>query len=85
MSKACIACPFRDGETIEATQGQNWGCLPSAGEMIEGVEKRGLSLSCHDDNERVCRGLVEAVPEAAFKPIKSHEEWYRNGWEKLAK
>lgn len=85
MSKACIACPFRDGETLEATQGQNWGCLPSMQEMIEGVEKRGLALSCHDNDKEVCRGLIEAKPEAALQPIKVHEDWHRNGWENSSK
>ncbi len=78
-SRACKACPFRDGETTEATQAQNYGCLPSSCEMIQAAKNRGLALSCHDDCTTACKGLVEAVPEAASMPVKSYEDWYYNG------
>lgn len=79
MSKACIACPFRDGESIEATQAQNWGCLPSSHEMIETAKTTDVALSCHDNEKIACRGLVEHMPEAANMAVKAHEDWYRNG------
>ena len=79
-SKACIACPFRDGETMEATQGQNWGCLPSSFEMTQAAQSMGVALSCHDDCKSPCKGLVEAIPEASTMPVKSYSDWYENGW-----
>ena len=79
MNSPCIACPFRDGDTVQATQAQNWGCLPTSHRMVEMVEEEGVALSCHDDNQKACRGLVEVKPEAASLPVKSYEDWYRNG------
>lgn len=77
--KPCQACPFRDGETEEATQAQNLGCLPTQTEMIQGAEEHGQALSCHD-NTRACQGLIQTNPKIATLPIKLYSNWYKNGW-----
>jgi len=74
-SKACVACPFRDGENEEATVGQNYGCLPSAFEMEEMFDKEGVALSCHDNDRAPCRGLAE-VRDVRLRPVKAYSDWY---------
>lgn len=73
----CNACPFNDGITEDATIGQNLGCLPSAGQMIEFFDKNGISISCHENDKKVCRGLCEVRQSAKKKKVKSYSDWYR--------
>jgi hypothetical protein len=78
MKHPCIACPFRDGENEEATQAQNYACLPTAFEMLELFDKQGLATSCHNSKTKPCRGLArERCVQGA--EVKAYEDWYRNG------
>lgn len=77
--KPCIACPFLDGSTHEATQAQNYGCLPTAQEMLQHFDQKGISISCHNRADRKCRGLLAERPEARNKPVRDHVDWLHNG------
>lgn len=74
----CNACPFRDGETLEATQGQNWGCLPSSFDMVKTFDSTGSAFSCHENDKCKCRGLA-AVRDVENAPIKAYTDWCHNG------
>ena len=73
-SKACLCCPFRDGENEEATEYQNLGCLPSSHEMTALFDGRGVAMSCHDNDKIACRGLA-SVRRVAGKPVKAYSDW----------
>ncbi len=77
--KPCIACPFNDGLTDEASQAQNYGCLPSAFDMIQHFDQKGVSISCHNNAHRRCNGLLQERPDAAHKPVRDYSDWYQNG------
>jgi ribosomal protein L32 len=77
-AKACIACPFNDGLTAEATQGQNYGCLPTKQDMLSIFDSRGVAMSCHGC-EKACFGLVERRPGADKAPVLLYDDWYHNG------
>lgn len=72
----CEACPFNDGLTEAATIAQNYGCLPTGRDNIEHFDRHQKSIGCHD-NDRHCRGLLEARPEARKFPIITYPEWYQ--------
>ena len=74
--KPCIACPFNDGLTAEATQGQNYGCLPTPDDMLQ-LAKRGIALSCHDNEKAVCTGLREHA-DVSNCTLLPYCEWYHN-------
>ncbi len=63
--KPCLACPFNDGWTEEATRVQNLGCLPTSGEMLTHFDKTGKAMTCHD-TDKPCRGLCAERPAAAL-------------------
>lgn len=75
--KPCLACPFRDGENEEATMAQNYGCLPTAQEMIDRADQRGEAMSCHNNDRRACSGLARHRDVSGLK-VKAYSEWYRN-------
>lgn len=72
----CVACPFNDGLTEEATVGQNLGCLPTAGQMIDLFDQSGVALSCHKKPKTPCRGLCENRTVPKKVKVKSYEDWY---------
>ena len=72
----CNGCPFRDGETEEATVAQNLGCLPIKSDMIELFDKEGVALSCHSAQHRACSGLSH-VRKTHSKPVLGYDKWYR--------
>jgi len=76
--KPCNGCPFNDGLTDEASQLQNYGCLPTAKEMLDHFDQRGSSISCHGNPDRLCRGLSSMRPEAINHPIRDYSDWYQN-------
>ena len=76
MRKPCSGCPFLDGITDEASQNQNYGCLPSNGDMLRHFDQKGVSISCHRKGDLLCGGLLEHRPEAADKPILDYTNWY---------
>lgn len=71
----CSACPFRDGETEEATRAQNLGCLPSASDMVKLFDENGVALSCHDNKNLACRGLA-SIRDTTNAKVKPYEDWY---------
>lgn len=71
----CISCPFNDGITQEATEAQNWACLPSASEMISTFDQSGIALSCHHDLLNACRGLA-GCRETSGAAVLSYHAWY---------
>lgn len=75
MAGKCDCCPFNDGITEGATQGQNWGCLPTSGEMVQKFDSEGLALSCHENGETACRGLA-SVRNVKNATILKYEDWY---------
>ncbi len=75
MPKPCIACPFNDGLNKEATIAQNWGCLPTASDMIKTLDEEGIALSCHDNNRKACRGLA-SVRDVSDAKVKPYTDWY---------
>ena len=74
----CNGCPFNDGITHEATQAQNYGCLPSSFDMVQHFDENGISISCHMRADRLCRGLAKVRPEATTKPIRDYSDWYHS-------
>ena len=71
----CIACPFNDGITEEATIGQNYGCLPTSQDMIERFDLVGEALSCHENDCLACRGL-SAVRKTGGVTVAPYSGWY---------
>lgn len=72
----CIACPFNDGLTDEATQGQNYGCLPSPTDMLKLWDEQQIALSCHGKQDIACRGLA-ATRNVTNGEILAYGKWYR--------
>lgn len=76
MSSKCQGCPFNDGLTEEACEGQNYGCLPTPQEMISIHERYGVSLSCHDRQHMACVGLAELV-DTSEDEVCAYSDWYQ--------
>lgn len=77
MKHKCLCCPFNDGLNEEATQAQNYGCLPTSDDMIRMFDETGVALSCHENNTVGCNGLRQYTGVSKFSTVKSYEEWYR--------
>ena len=60
---SCVTCPFNAGFTAEGAQAENYGCLPTAMEIVEMKRESGHNLACHDDEGRVCAGLCAVAKE----------------------
>lgn len=75
----CNACPFNDGWNEEATIAQNYGCLPTALDMIDLFQKTGLAMSCHNNDRRACSGLCNHIPESRRATVYPYSQWYQNG------
>lgn len=75
MRKPCNGCPFLDGITDEASQNQNYGCLPTSFDMLQHFDERGVSISCHRKGDLLCGGLLERRPDAINKPIRDQQDW----------
>lgn len=78
MKKACIACPFRDGENEEATQAQNYACLPSWQDMLDYIDTHKRVISCHNNDQIPCIGAAK-YRNVQNIPITPYSEWYRKG------
>lgn len=74
----CSACPFNDGITEEATQGQNYGCLPTKQMMLDLYDFHGIVLSCHDHQNRPCSGLSEKRLCTGL-PVLPYSKWHSDG------
>jgi hypothetical protein len=57
----CGGCPFNAGMTEEAEMAQNYGCLPTPGEVVELKRTTGANWACHSDETKVCAGLCHAA------------------------
>ncbi|MBC8737026.1 hypothetical protein F6X40_09415 [Paraburkholderia sp. UCT31] len=83
LKGSCSACPFNDGRTEQATQGQNYGCLPTAGRLIRLKKRTGLNWACHDDESKVCAGLCHAAKEHSLNLAEGglikYSTWYHQG------
>lgn len=64
----CGGCPARDGISDEATMAQNYGCLPSLGEIVVQYEVFGISWACHSKPTKVCNGLLNHLRKQG-KPL----------------
>lgn len=77
----CDACPFSLFEAAE--QAQNWGCLPSPCEIMKIKTETGKNWPCHEDENRICAGFVEACRETGTEyrgaPLASYKRWYQEG------
>lgn len=80
---SCAACPFNDGLTEEACVAQNYGCLPTAQDIVELKRRSGQNWACHDDETRVCAGLCHAAREHGLDlsqgGLVRYSSWYRAG------
>lgn len=74
-TEPCIACPFNDGFTWEATDAQNLACLPSAGDMLELFDNSRTALSCHENQSTACRGLSQNRKTDGATVLR-YEDWY---------
>jgi hypothetical protein len=77
----CPGCPFECTDVSE--QAQNYGCLPSPGEIIQMKRDSGHNWSCHSDESKVCAGLCHEAKEhkldLSHGNLISYETWYREG------
>lgn len=80
---ACPACPFNDGLTEEASQAQNYGCLPTAGDIVTLKRTSGQNWSCHDDESKVCSGLCHRAKSENLNLAEGglirYSSWYHHG------
>ena len=75
MSEPCVACPFNDGFTWEATNAQNLACLPSAGHMLQLFDQSHIALSCHENQSIPCKGLSENRKTSEARLMR-YSDWY---------
>lgn len=53
--KSCLTCPF--AYTDESERVQNYGCIPSASDIVKEMASTNKNWACHDDN-KICRGAA---------------------------
>lgn len=71
----CNSCPFNDGLTEEATQVQNYGCLPSSHDILDYKDKFNVNWRCHGNDNVVCKGLA-AVRDYSSGTDVWYSDWY---------
>ncbi len=85
LKGSCISCPFNDGVTFEASEGQNLGCLPSGYDIIQMKRRSGQNWACHDDESKVCSGLCHSAKDAGLDlsegGLVRYSSWYHAGEE----
>lgn len=85
LKGACVSCPFNDGLTDEASQAQNYGCLPTAGDIVAMKRETGQNWACHSDESRVCSGLCHSAKETGLDlgsgGLVRYSSWYHAGQE----
>lgn len=75
MNAPCETCPFNDGLNEAATIAQNYGCLPTAAEIVAGHDANGSAWMCHSNEQQHCAGLAQ-LRSVGTKPVR-YSEWYR--------
>jgi hypothetical protein len=81
----CITCPF--AFTDESEEVQNYGCLPSAYDIIQMKKKSGHNWSCHGNESVMCGGFAQYVREyhpeldLSVGNLISYKTWYHEGEE----
>lgn len=68
--KMCGGCPFNYGST-ESEYAQSMGCLPSPYEILNDMHKTGKNWACHDNSEKICKGLLNFVDDMN-DPLNQH-------------
>lgn len=88
----CETCPF--AFTDESEMVQNYGCLPTIGDIADMNNTYDVNWACHHDDKKVCSGLAKAFGDEYLGklftrekfdknlPLVSYEEWYEHGEEK---
>lgn len=86
---SCITCPF--AFTEESEQAQNYGCLPTIGDIANMHIVHNINWACHYDADKVCAGfakmfkdeylgkLVEGKKFNKDLPLVDYEVWYQKG------
>lgn len=71
----CEGCPFNEGMTEEAERIQNYGCLPSAYDILKARKDKNKIWLCHSNEALICAGLAEQ--EKIFSgELISPTRWY---------
>lgn len=73
-------CPF--AITAESDRAQNYGCLPTPGEIIAMRVDHGKTWACHAEPTKPCAGGIRALkalglPHKVIDPVLATEE---TGW-----
>lgn len=58
---ACKGCPF--GYSDDSDIAQSLGCLPDPYRLIEIKKEYGHNWSCHQNDSKVCSGMVEFIAD----------------------
>lgn len=85
LKGACPGCPFNEGLTDEASRAQNYGCLPTAYDIIRLKRDTGHNWACHDNENATCAGLCHSAKEQSLDLSKGnlvrYSSWYHAGEE----
>ncbi len=82
-SGGCQTCPFSHNE--QAEQVANYGCLPSAADILRMKELSGHNWACHADESVMCGGFARYVtaqrPDLDLKVggLIAYTVWYHDG------
>lgn len=89
LKGTCGGCPFNAGMTEEADMAQNYGCLPTAGDIVALKRETGANWACHSDETKVCAGLCHAAKaeklDLASGGLISYQAWYHEGPEAVVR
>ncbi len=82
---SCLCCPFNAPFVDEAAQAENYGCLPTGGEIVDLKVRSGQNWACHDDESKVCAGLCAVAKECGLDlstgGLVRYSTWYHQGEE----
>ncbi|MFP7486270.1 hypothetical protein SFC65_19090 [Priestia filamentosa] len=84
-SAGCVTCPFSFSEEAEIVQ--NYGCLPSAYDIMQMKEKSGHNWACHGNETVLCQGFADHIKQYRSDldinkgNLISYEIWYQKGEE----